>query len=77
MVTTGVSDWEWQHLEQRDVLVVIERSDAGKGSSFATSGTAADFASMLPFCIVITVAPFSSYPSPPLLQFLQQSKLML
>jgi hypothetical protein len=56
---------------------VIETSDAGNGSSFATSGTAADFASMLPFCIVITMAPFSSYPSPPLLQFLQQSKFML
>jgi hypothetical protein len=37
---------------------VIETSDAGNGSSFATSGTAADFASMLPFCIIITMAPF-------------------
>jgi hypothetical protein len=56
---------------------VIETSDAGNGSSFATSGTAADFASMLPFCIVITMAPFSFYPSLPLLQFLQKSKFML
>jgi hypothetical protein len=52
---------------------VIETSDAGNGSSFATSGTAADFASMLPFCIIITMAPISSYLSPPLLLFLQQS----
>jgi hypothetical protein len=54
---------------------VIETSGAGNGSTFATSAT--DFASMLPFCIVITIALFSSYPSPPLLEFLQQSKFML
>jgi len=46
---------------------VIETSDADNGSNFATSGTVADFASILPLCIVITMAPYSSYPFPLLL----------
>ncbi len=32
---------------------MIETSDAGNGSSFATSGTAASFASMLPYWIIL------------------------
>ncbi len=51
---------------------MIETSDAGNGSSFATSDTAAGFVSMSPVYIVLdhTTAPFSSsYSSPPTLVF--------